>query len=103
MFQGEIELIKSNIIYDKVIQDLNLHVSYYRMGNILNEELFKNNNFQIDTFEIINPAVYDQKIYLNFLNEKEYELNIKQGKKDNFFVHEFNKLESNPFLKLKIS
>ena len=26
---------------------------------------------------------------LNFLNEKEYELNIKQGKKDNFFVQKF--------------
>ena len=101
--QGEIELIRSNIIYDKVIKDLNLYISYNRMGNILNEEIFGTSSIMVDSFEIIDNSIYNQKVFINFLDEKNYKLTIVRGKEKFEFVQEFNKLTSNPYLKLNLS
>ncbi|MBK6482396.1 MAG: hypothetical protein IPG01_04515 [Chitinophagaceae bacterium] len=39
--EKDIQIMKSNVIIDRVIDSLPLKVSYYRVGNILNEELYK--------------------------------------------------------------
>src|SRR5688572_31706187 len=44
---GEVELIKSDLIYSRLKEILNLKVNYYAMGNVLNEELYNNSPFEI--------------------------------------------------------
>lgn len=52
LLSGEIELIQSNLFLSRVIDSLDLHVSYYSLGDFLNYELYKNSPFEVTPVEI---------------------------------------------------
>lgn len=70
---GEIELLKSRLLLDRVVKKLNNPVSYFAYGQFMNSERYKNSPFNVD-FEIFNPGFYDRVFDLNIISEKEYEL-----------------------------
>jgi capsular exopolysaccharide synthesis family protein len=75
---GEIEIIKSNLIYEKLKQKLPLHISYYALGNVLNEELYGNAPFRV-TYQITNEGFYDKNFNVTFLDENRYQLAYQTG------------------------
>lgn len=75
---GEIEIIKSNLIYEKLKQKLPLHISYYALGNVLNEELYGNPPFRV-TYQITNESFYDKKFNVTFQDTKRYQLSYQTG------------------------
>jgi capsular exopolysaccharide synthesis family protein len=70
---GEVELIKSNLIYSRLKEALNLKVNYYAMGNVLNEELYNNSPFQV-AFEVRDNSFYNKKINVDFLGDNRFRL-----------------------------
>jgi capsular exopolysaccharide synthesis family protein len=75
---GEIELIRSKLIYDEVIKKMDLSVSYFAYGKILDEERYKNSPFvvrYIPDQEIPFDTPFDVKIVSN----KQYELSLTSG------------------------
>ena len=48
---GELEIIRSPVVRDKVISDLNLGISYFVYGNILFEERFKSSPYEVTFVE----------------------------------------------------
>ncbi len=67
---GEIELIKSEIIYDRLIDSLGLGISYYAKGNILNSERFESSSFKVIVKNASNQE--DRPIYIVFKDENSF-------------------------------
>ncbi|MBC7450803.1 MAG: hypothetical protein H7259_04880, partial [Cytophagales bacterium] len=81
---GEIEIIRSPVVRDKVCAHLNLSVSYFTYGNILYEEQFNLSPFKIEYTES-SKLLFDTPIDIQFLNKEKFQIEIKE--KD--FVQEF--------------
>jgi len=76
--QGEIELIKSSVIYNEVIQRLPLDISYYQFGKFLYTELYEGCPFAV-RYKIINDRIYDVEVDLEFISATEYTLRYRAG------------------------
>ena len=63
---GEIEIIKSQIIFDKLISNLGLELSYYEYGKILNDEKFNTNAFYVEFENEGNNIFYDNPVDVTF-------------------------------------
>ena len=70
---GEIELLKSNLFFDKVVKAINYDVSYFYYGQILEEERYKNTPFVV-SHKIKDHSFYDKPLDLVILNENEFRL-----------------------------
>jgi capsular exopolysaccharide synthesis family protein len=85
---GEVELIQSKLIHERALSLLNMEVSYFAEGNINSQELYRSSPFRV-SFELKNPAIYDQKINVNIINNKSfylgYELNGEFVEKKYYF------------------
>ena len=86
---SEIELIRSNLIYTKVIEKLNFDYSIYYEGKILSEERYKNSPFQFHNHEIKNSSIYNKKIHVLFLNDKEIEIQYSLNNQDYNYIAKF--------------
>jgi tyrosine-protein kinase Etk/Wzc len=58
LMSGEIETIQSKLFLNTVIDSLDLHVSYFSIGNFLNEELYKSAPFSVK-FIKLSPALHN--------------------------------------------
>ena len=72
--EGELEIIRSPVVRDKVIADLNLGVSYFVYGNILFEERFKNSPYEVVFVEDYSKVHFDTRIDIQILNTKNFKL-----------------------------
>ncbi|TDI69345.1 MAG: polysaccharide biosynthesis tyrosine autokinase [Bacteroidetes bacterium] len=68
---GEIELIKSKLFFDKVIKTLDLDISYYAVGNILEDEKYRSPPFKVE-YTFLDNWVYDQQFTVAISNEDEF-------------------------------
>ncbi|MCS6916423.1 MAG: polysaccharide biosynthesis tyrosine autokinase [Chitinophagales bacterium] len=85
--EKDIQIMKSNVILDRVIDSLDLSVSYYRKGKILKEELYRNNPFEVD-FVAGRDYAYETPINLRILSDSEYQLNFSYSD-ENWTTHRF--------------
>jgi capsular exopolysaccharide synthesis family protein len=72
---GEIELLKSKLFFNKVIQTLDLDLSYYSVGNILEDEKYRSPPFNVE-YTLKNKWVYDQYFTIAIQNEHEFILSF---------------------------
>ncbi len=70
---GEIELLKSNMFFSRVINALNMGVSYYAQGRFLFQERYGNSPFTV-ACEVLDPSFYDRPVYVDILNNKQFRL-----------------------------
>ena len=75
---GEIELLKSNLFFGKVVDVADLDVSYYVYGRVLFQERYGNSPFRVE-HTIKNPAFYDRPIDLEIINRDQYVLAYPEG------------------------
>jgi capsular exopolysaccharide synthesis family protein len=73
---GEIELIKSSNIRDKVFDLLKLNVRYFAYGNIINEEKYKNAPIELDTFAFEGTVFYQRPIDVHIENDEFFTLSM---------------------------
>jgi tyrosine-protein kinase Etk/Wzc len=62
---GEIEQIKSKLFFSKVLDSLDLSVSYYSVGKVLKDEMYKRSSFYVKTGKI-NSTHLDIPIFFDF-------------------------------------
>ena len=77
VISGEIELIQSKLFLNRVLDALNLDVSYYNGGSFLNYEFFGNMPYNVK-YKIDKPHYYNVPIYVQ--EENENDIQIKVGK-----------------------
>jgi len=70
---GEIEFIKSNIIYEHLKDSLALDVNYYVEGTVLENELYGLSPFSV-TYKIKDASLYNIRFDVSFLNAQQFRL-----------------------------
>ncbi len=73
---GEIEQMKSKLFFGRVLDSLDLWVSYYSIGTVLEYEMYRGSPFRID-YAISDKRFQDQPIFFDFLDGGRYR--IKTG------------------------
>lgn len=68
---GEIELIKSRIFYNKVIDFLNLQTTYYTKGNVNDDERYNSSPFIVKD-SLKSNVLYDQPIFVDILDNQTF-------------------------------
>ena len=68
---GEIELLKSKLFFNKVIQTLDLDISYYSVGNILEDERYRSSPFKVE-YTLKDNWAYDKYFTVAVQNDREY-------------------------------
>jgi len=67
-----IEQIRSKTFLERIVDALNLQISYYNEGTFKNHELYKNSPYFVD-FNVKNDIIYGKKIYV------EWDDNLRSG------------------------
>lgn len=83
LMSGEIETIQSKLFLNTVIDSLNLHISYFSIGNFLNEELYKSSPFTVK-FIKLSPALHNVAFSVEQKNSSEVELRMGE---DGAIIH----------------
>lgn len=68
---GEIEFIKSQLVFEKTLERLPIDVSIYSDGNILNNEKYKNSPIRVH-YKITNPRYYDFRFNIKLLSSETF-------------------------------
>jgi tyrosine-protein kinase Etk/Wzc len=76
MIAGEIEQIKSKVFFDRVIDSLDIRISYYSIGNVLKDEMYKRSPFLV-YINKIEPVLFDKPIYFDFRDEESFRIRLK--------------------------
>lgn len=75
---GEIEQMKSKLFFSRVLDSLDLWVSYYSIGNVLEYEMYRGSPFSVEhSFEENQYA--DQRIYFDFADGNKYRIKIGES------------------------
>jgi capsular exopolysaccharide synthesis family protein len=98
---GEIELIKSKLFLNQVVENINYPVAYYAYGTYLTDERYSNNPFEV-SFKVKNTAIYNQAIDVNLTNDKTYVLKYALGGEDIIEEYSFGEEISNQDFNLLI-
>lgn len=88
--QRDIQVMKSNLIMDRVLDKLPLLVSYFNAGQILIEEKYKSSPFEILPI-VKNNVIYDQPINFEFLNTKTFKISYRIGQQKFIYSGAFGK------------
>ena len=76
----EIELLKSDVLFNQAISRLNLEISMFAEGEILTQDLYRSAPFEIIVYELRDSSLIDERVDLKltekneislFLNDKE--------------------------------
>jgi len=78
---NEIRVIQSYDLMKKTLERLDMDVSYYLIGRIRTEELFKGLPFKVKVINL-NSSLYEQSIRFNVLNYNSFEITYKVGNKE---------------------
>ncbi|WP_048826159.1 GumC family protein [Hymenobacter sp. DG25B] len=70
---GEVELIKSNLIYRQLRDSLELDVNYYAQGTVLESELYKTSPFHVE-YVIADPSLYGIRFNVQFVDKNRFTL-----------------------------
>lgn len=71
--ENEVEVLKSKVLAEKVIDDLNLTVSYYSEGWIRDSELFKKSPVTLNYISLKDIA-YQDALYIKLVDSQNFEL-----------------------------
>ncbi|HZX73951.1 MAG TPA: hypothetical protein VFE57_06010, partial [Cyclobacteriaceae bacterium] len=77
IISGEIEQMRSKTFFSRLIDSIDINVSYYSIGQVLNYEMYKSSPFKVH-YTGESAAVFDQPIYFNFKNNNQYEIRLQK-------------------------
>jgi len=72
---GEVELIKSDLTYKRVKQNIPLDVNYYTQGTVLENELFNTSPFKVE-YIISDQIYYNRKFDIEYLDTNRYRVKV---------------------------
>ncbi len=74
---GEIEQMRSKLFFSRVLDSLDLWVSYYSEGNVLEFEMYRGSPFRI-SYGLADERYMNIPIYFEFLKNGRYRIEIEQ-------------------------
>ena len=98
---GEIELIRSKLFFNKVIEAVDLNITYYAEGKINDEERYQNSPFEVRG-GLKTDDYLDAPIKVEILNSKEYKLKYSENGQDVVKQYSFGEKVENTFFNFKL-
>jgi capsular exopolysaccharide synthesis family protein len=80
LLSGEIEIIKSKLFLNRVLDEVNFEASFFSVGDVLNEELYRNSPAVITYFSK-NHSLYNQRIGFRETSRREFDLTLEDQRK----------------------
>lgn len=99
---GEMELIKSNIIYEKALNILSMDVSYYAHGRINDTERYKTSPFLVKHYEIYDVSFYDKRLNISLVDQNSFILSFEAQGQLYSEQHQFGDIVKTPYFKIII-
>jgi len=99
---GEIELIRSKLFFNKVIDAVKMDITYNYYGKILTEERYKNSPFKVN-YKLLNSAFYDKKFDLDLINNREFRFSYQWEGKENVNEYNFGQLIRTPHFEFEMN
>ena len=99
---GDIEVMRSKLMVSRVLSKMPLEVSYYAMGTVLDEELYKNSPFEVEFYQL-DSSICDVPFYLLFKDEKHFELSYSFNGKNIEEKYNIAQWYSIPGMKFRIN
>ena len=75
LIAGEIEQMKSKSFFTGVLDSLDLWVSYYSVGNVLEYEMYRTSPFEVG-YSLDDSRYLDRPIFFDFVEGNQYQIRI---------------------------
>jgi tyrosine-protein kinase Etk/Wzc len=79
VLSGEIEQIQSKLFLNRVLDSMELWVSYHFVGNVLVDEMYRRSPFRV-SFSTLEHRYLDKPIYINFTEPGDFILRLDNQK-----------------------
>ena len=70
ILQKEVELLKSDVLFNNVVSRLNLETSIYAEGEILTQDLYRSAPFEVIIYNLKDSSMIDKRIDLKLIVKK---------------------------------
>ena len=69
---GVVELLRSELLFERAIESLNLNISLYSRGEILTEEKYLSSSFHVQPYALNDSSMISNRteIAVNYVNQK---------------------------------
>jgi len=101
VISGEIELLKSKLFTNKVIETVDLQVSYYTAGQVLNDEKYNVSPIKID-YKLKNSRIYDNRIYIEIQSDNGFKISFNGEENMSGQVYRFGEVIKTPDIDLVV-
>ncbi len=101
VISGEIELIRSRLFFDKIIDNFDLSISYFTAGNVLNDEKYQSSPFKVD-YILKDPAIYDKRINIELIDRDRFKANFDSEDMSGAREYQVGELISHPHLNFSL-
>src|SRR6218665_2389917 len=98
---SELELLRSQFLFDMAIDKLNMNVSVFSKGNILTEEKYHQSSFNVIPYSLKDSSLCDVPIFVE-VKDRKIQLSYAHGGKEYKSIHPVNKRFSTPFFEVLI-
>jgi len=99
---GEIELLKSNLFFSKVVEAVDMDISYYAYGRVLFQERYKNSPFRVE-YELKDKNFLDKPIDVEIINHEQFLLSYEMGGSRFSRAYEFGEEINHPSFRFVIT
>jgi capsular exopolysaccharide synthesis family protein len=79
LIAGEIEQMRSKLFFSRVLDSMDLWVSYYSIGNVLEFEMYRGSPFRI-TYTLDDDRHRNKPIFFDFLENNRYSIRLEGAK-----------------------
>ena len=76
-----VELLRSELLFERAVKRLNLNVSLYSKGDLLTEEKYMSSAFNVQPYELMDSSLINQEIHIVVKGQKNIEVNYEYGGK----------------------
>jgi len=84
---GEIELIRSPLVAQDVLNIVDLSTSYFAIGNIQTTEIFRNSPFKVQIFSEAMYTPFDKNFAVSFSDKLQYQISEMDNKESESQTH----------------
>jgi capsular exopolysaccharide synthesis family protein len=99
---GEIELLRSDLFFNRVVDAFNMDISYYAYGRVLFQERYGNSPFRVE-YEIRDGTFYDRPIDIEILNDQQFVLSYPMAGEQFSRAYEFGEEIEHPGYRFVVS
>ncbi len=92
---GEIELLKSNLFFTRVVDAIDFEISYYAYGRVLYQERYQNSPFRVE-YQLNDRSFYDKPIDVEIINNEQFILSYGIGGERFSRAYEFGEEIAHP-------